>query len=104
MESKKGRIVKAENAAHMHIYGSASEPVTSYKKCDFLTPTKVAKKFGIAPEEALAIMQKLMRQGVVFGLNGNKKNVVQKSLKGGTLHLHPMAIEVFQEYLNKKAK
>jgi len=104
MESKKGRIVTSKNASTMHIYGSAYEPVTTYKKSDFLTPTMVAKKFGIAKEVASTLMQRLMRQGIVFGLNGNKKNVVQRSKNGETLYLHPMAIEVFQEYLNKKAK
>ena len=98
--------VKTEDQKKMTVIGSQFSPVTNYTKDDFLSPSKVAKKFNISTEEARNLMQKLMRYGIVFGLNGHKKPVVSRATKGSnTLFLHPMAISVFQEYVNKqKAK
>jgi len=105
MKSVLGRNITTENATKLHVYGSVDKPVTTYSKSDFLTPTMVGKKYGITTEEAKKLMQTLMRNGVVFGLNGHiKEAVVRLKKTSNTIYLHPMATEVFQEYLNKKVK
>jgi len=103
MKSTHNLVVTKENAKNMTIIGDPFHPVTEYTKDDFLSPSKVAKKFGISTENARNLMKKLEHKGIVFGLNGHKKPVISKAKPNShTLFLHPMAIEVFQEYLNNQ--
>lgn len=80
----------------------ASNSVTNYSKSDFLSPVKVGQKFGISTEDALKIMEKLYRKRSKFVLNSHITDIIITFNGRTRVHLHPMATEAFQRYLDKQ--
>ena len=78
-----------------------AKPVT-YTKDDFLTPGKVAEKFGISTEKAKNIMKDLIFKRAAFSLNGHKAQIVVRMNKDHAMYLHPLATEAFQQHLAKQ--
>lgn len=79
-------------------------PIT-YSKDDFLTPRSVAAKLKEPVENVKAAMKKLQFNRAIFGLNGRKANVVVTLGSNHGIYLHPMALDILKEYLEKqKAK
>ena len=105
MKSTHNRTVTKEDTKKMSTVGNTTHPATNYTKDDFLTPALVAKKFNISTDEALNLMKKINFKKAVFALNGHRTPMVIRFSNNSTLHLHPMAIPAFQEYIDKqKAK
>ena len=104
MKSVHNNYATKEDMEKMLTIGSILHPVTNYTKDDFLTPARVAQKFGISTEKAKEIMKQINFKKTVFALNGHKTPVIIR-FNRGTLKLHPMAFQVFQEYIdNQKVK
>lgn len=104
MKSVHGKSATAEDCKRLKTVGSLTNPITTYSKDDYLTPAKVAKRFDISTEKAKSIMKTLIFKHATFVINGHKSPVIV-NMGTGTPRLHPLAIDIFQDYLNKqKAK
>ena len=81
-----------------------TDSTNAYKREDFLTPGMVAKKFKISTEQALGTMKKLAFKRAYFALNGHKSPIVTRlgSHNSKQVFLHPMAIQAFQDILDKQ--
>ena len=85
------------------VYASSRIPSsTTYTKDDFLTPGKVAKKFGISTEKAKLIMKDLMFKHAAFSLNGRKSQIVVKMGRDHSMYVHPLALVAFEQYLSQQ--
>lgn len=105
MKSVLNLSVSNQDKQKMTTIGSTTHPVTTYTKDDFLTPAAVAKKFNITTSQATEIMKKLIFKRAVFALNGHKTPIILRFGNNSTMRLHPMAFDIFQEYINnQKAK
>lgn len=84
--------------------GSRQGERITYTRADYLTPGKVAQRFGITLERAKDLMKSLVFKRATFGVNGHKSQIVVRLGKGtGTaLYLHPLAIEAFQKYIGER--
>ena len=97
------QIATKEDRENIPSVGTSIHPATNYTKDDFLTPARVAKKFGITTKQATDLMKKLAFNRAVFILNGHKSPIIIRL--NGSIHLHPMAFDVFQQQINnQKAK
>lgn len=91
-----------EFAENHKMVGNPGNPV-KYTKNDFLDAKKVAEMFGISTAEATKFMRILCIKHTLFGANGHKAPVVIRTSKtGNNFSLHPMAHEIFQEFLTKQ--
>jgi hypothetical protein len=102
MKSVHHAFLPAESRQNLVSIGSPSNPDKSFTKADFLPPNKVAKKFDIPLEMARILMKTLLTQQSIFILNGHKARVVSTLGKQHGLFLHPLATEIFQEFLTKQ--
>ena len=102
MKSVHNKLVTKEEAQKFESVGSVTEPKNDYTKSDFLTPSKVAKKFNVSTEQVRNLMERLDRHNASFILNGRMSKIVVNLGKRGSLYLHPMAIEIFQQRLNQQ--
>ena len=103
MKYVKNTILTNEEREKMFSIGTPNAPET-FTKDDYLTPAKVAKKFGISTENARSIMKRLMFKRANFALNGHRSPIVTNLGKKGAgfYYLHPLAITAFQQYLEKQ--
>ena len=102
MKSVAHTFATKEDKEKLVCVGEAFDPVTNYSKSDFLSPAKVGQKFGISTEDALKFMKKLRRNRSKFVLNSHVTDIII-TFNGRTgVHLHPMATEAFQRYLDKQ--
>jgi hypothetical protein len=95
-------MASKEESQNMVSKGSAFKPQNNYTKADFLLPNQVAKKFNISTEEARNLMKSLMFRNALFALNGRKTPIIVNLGKHGSMYLHPMAMEAFQQQLDKQ--
>ena len=102
MKLVRDRLITKEDAKKFESVGSVTEPKNDYSKADFLTPGKVAEKFGISIEKVKTLMQQMERHNASFVLNGRMARIVVNMGKRGCLYLHPMATEIFQQRLNQQ--
>ena len=102
MKYLQNRNVTKEDKKKMVTVGSNSKPVTNFTKADFMTPAQVGQKFNISTQEATKLMKNLNFKRAVFALNGHKTPVILTF--NSYLYLHPMALEAFQQEVNKKVK
>ena len=101
MKSTHDKYATREDAEKMVSVGKPGRYAVSYTKDDFLPPSKVGEKFGISTEEAKKLMRQLRFRNASFVLNGHMAKVIVKM--GGSIdYLHPMALEVFEQLLNKQ--
>lgn len=94
-------VVKNEESKTI---GSAKMPIKTFTKEEFLTKRFLAAKFKESAELIEKTLKEMAFRHVTFSLNGHATPVVVKA--GQTrLRVHPMAMDVFTEYLEKqKAK
>jgi len=92
-----------ERKSGMKKVGTSGEPQV-FTKDDFLTKRFLATKFKISTELAEKTMKKMQLAKTKFIVNGHAAPVVVQ-YKSKTPRVHPMALDIFEEYLNKeKAK
>ena len=96
-------LTKEKEEKLLSVGGRFSSSAT-YTKNDYLTPGKVAKKFGISTEKAKDIMKNLLLKRTIFALNGHKAQIVTKLGKtsGSSMFLHPLALEVFKKHISEQ--
>ena len=82
--------------------GSRNGSQVTYKKADYLTPSKVAKKFNITTVKAEKLMKSLIFNRAIFGLNGHKSQIVVRLGTSDRMYLHPMGTAAFQKYLDEQ--
>jgi len=102
MQSVHRAFLTTETKQKILSIGSPSNPNNSFTKADFLPPNKVAKQFDIPIETARELMKTLLLKRTFFALNGHKALVVSNMGKQHGLFLHPLATEIFQEFLTKQ--
>ena len=102
MKSVRNKFATREQKEHMVCVGDAFNPVKSYTKADFMSPSNVAEKFNISRDAAKKLMQKAKTYDESFVLNGHRAPIIVKLSKTSGLYLHPMAIDAFQKYLQKQ--
>lgn len=102
MKSVHDKYVTKEARQNLVSVGKPFKQEEKYTKSDFLTPGMVAKKFQISTENAKKIMQKFYKEQTSFVLNGRRASVIVTLGQSHSFYLHPMAIEVFQNTLNKQ--
>ena len=101
---KEGVFATKKDRQNLYTVGEAYKPVKTFTKKDFLNGAELAKKLSKNKELVKKTMKYIQFKGLKFIINGHRANVVTKTPTNELL-LHPMAIPVFQEYLNKqKAK
>ncbi len=101
MKSTHNKYVTREEAEKMVSVGKPFEPVSDYTKNDFLNSSQIAKKFKIGKKEASDLLKKLQKYNVSFVLNGHRCATVTK-MGTNSFYLHPKAIDVFSQYLEKQ--
>lgn len=101
MKSVHGKSATIEDCKRLKTVGSLAKPITTYTKDDYLTPAKVAKQFNISTEKAKSIMKTLIFKHATFVINGHKSPVIVY-MGTGTPRLHPLAIDIFREYIDKQ--
>lgn len=89
-----------ERKSTMKRVGSSGEPIV-FTKDDFLTKRFLATKFKISTEMAEKVMKKMQFQKAKIIVNGHAAPVVVQ-YKSKTPRVHPMGLDIFQEYLNKE--
>lgn len=102
MKSVHNKFITKEEAQKLKSVGSQAEQKNDYTKSDFLTPSKVAKKFNVSTEQVRKLMEYMERHNTSFVLNGRMSRIVVDLGKRGSLYLHPMATEIFKERLNQQ--
>ena len=102
MKSVHHAFVTTESKQNLVSIGTPSNPNKSFTKADFMPPHKVAKQFNIPIETARELMKTLLIRQTIFVLNGHKAQVVSSLGKEKGLFLHPLATEIFQEFLTKQ--
>ena len=102
MKSVHNKFLTTEEKQKLISMGKTAENKTDYTKADFLTPGKVAEKYGISTEEAKSLMKKLKMHNASFLLNGRLAMLVVDLGKKGCLYLHPMGDIAFQKQLDKQ--
>jgi len=102
MKSVHHAFVPHESKQNLVSIGSSYNPNKSFTKDDFLPPRNVAKKFNISIEDARIVMKSLLSRRAIFVLNGHRAQIITNLGKQHGLFLHPLATEIFQEYLNKQ--
>ena len=95
-------FVTTEQEAKLDSVGKRYGPYVTYNKGDFLSVSKVAKKFNISVEAAKNLMKKLRFNRTFFALNGHRAFVIVRLT--GDMYLHPMAIETFKKHLESVTK
>lgn len=92
-----------ERKKGMKKVGTSGKPQV-FTKDDFLTKRFLAAKFKVSTELAEKTMKKMQLAKAKIMVNGHPAPVVIQ-YKSKTPRVHPMALDIFQEYLNKeKAK
>jgi len=89
-----------ERKKGMKRVGSSNEP-KFFTKDDFLTKRFLAAKFKISTEMAEKVMKTMQLQKAKLIVNGHASPVVMQ-YKSKTPRVHPMGLDIFQEYLNKE--
>ena len=85
--------------------GSRKDPVNSFKKGDFLSKRSLASKFKESADLIDKTLKHMYSHKVSFSVNGRRSLIVTKDVSGQILHLHPLAMDIFKEYIEKqKAK
>ena len=102
MQSVHHAFLTTQDKQNLLSIGSPSNPNNSFTKADFLPPSKVAKRFDIPIETARKLMKTLLLRQTFFALNGHKARVVSNMGKQHGLFLHPLATEIFQEFLTNQ--
>ena len=102
MKSTHDKYATKEDAKKFVSVGKPAKQAVSYTKSDFLPPSKVAEKFGISIEEAKKIMKQLRFRNASFILNGHMAKVIVNFSNQTVDHLHPRAIEIFEQQLKKQ--
>ena len=101
MKSTHGVYIPKEDEKKFVSVGGRFGAAAQYTKSDYLTPGKVAEKFGISIEKAKNIMKDLIFKRASFALNAHKAPIVTKMGKSGEcMYLHPLALEAFQKYID----
>ena len=102
MKSTHGVFIAKETEKKLvSVGGRFGHQTATYTKSDYLTPSKVAKKFGISTEKAKSIMKNLIFKRAYFALNGHKAQIVTRMGKtGDCIYLHPLAIDAFKKYID----
>lgn len=100
MKSVLHRVANTEFTKTHTTIGSTMNPV-KYSKSDYLLPSMVAKKFDITTKQATEFMRILCIRRYTFAVNGHKSPVIIRT-GGNSYALHPMAHEIFQEFLEKQ--
>ncbi|MBR3148466.1 MAG: hypothetical protein IKF41_03965 [Alphaproteobacteria bacterium] len=89
-----------ERKSTMKRVGSSGEPIV-FTKDDFLTKRFLATKFKVSTELAEKTMKKMQLAKAKIMVNGHPAPVVIQ-YKSKTPRVHPMGLDIFQEYLNKE--
>lgn len=86
------------------VMGTQSKPLQTFKKSDFLTKRFLAARFHESQELIEKTIKNLQLHHASFTINGHRSPVVMDRYTD-TPRVHPMALDVFKEYLEKqKAK
>lgn len=88
-----------ESRKNLKVVGSNKEFKNNYTKADFMPPAKVAQKFKISTVKAKKLMKQLFWRDAKFVLNNHMASII---VQFDTYCLHPMAIEAFQQYIDKQ--
>lgn len=101
MRSTHDKCATREDVQKLVSVGKSSRMAVKYTKSDFLAPNQVSEKFGISIEKARDLMKKLKNHNASFVLNGHMSKIIVDFHKD-SLYLHPMAVEAFQQHLDKQ--
>ena len=94
-------VTREEKGKFYDAGGSFHNSIKSYTKRDFLTPERAAKEFGISKERVEKLMRQLYAKNKSFILNGHKSAIVC-GVDKSDLTIHPMAVTVFKQLLEKQ--
>lgn len=94
------KTVPTEEAKEKKIYPTANYSST-YTTSDCLTPSSVAKKYGISTKTAREIMYRFKNTNKYMLVNGHKRPIIININGKRGLFLHPLAISIFEKHLQK---
>ena len=84
--------------------GDSTHPVQTFTKADYKSKRSLAAQFKVSQELVEKTLKTMQQKRVKFIINGHPSLVVVDN-NNKTPRVHPMALDVFEQYLNEqKAK
>jgi len=74
----------------------------SFKKSDFLSGAQLARKFDLDKIMVQDILLHLYKSKFLINVNGRKATAVYSQNDLSTIYLHPLAIDIFKQYIDKQ--
>lgn len=98
---KKDSIINGEKKSNILIFGSATNPI-KLKKEDFLIKRDLTKKFSTSNASVQKALDTIYKQNISLVVNGHKVYAVVFKTGSKTMQLHPLALNIFQDYLERQ--
>lgn len=77
------------------------EMTTKYTSKECLTPSQLAKKFGVPTERVRQIMKIMKMNNAGCNMHGHFVPAIIKTGKSSTERLHPTGFDIFEQYLQR---
>ena len=101
---KKTQVSNISEKPKNRAVGLPGKPVKNFNKTDYLTKRSLVAKFHESQELIEKTIKTLRVHKISFNVNGHRSPVVMDKYSD-TPRVHPMALDIFKEYLEKqKAK
>ena len=98
---KKDSVINDEKKSNILRFGSATHPI-KLKKEDFLIKRDLTKKFSTNNASVQKVLDKIYKNNISLIVNGHKVYAVVFKTGSRTMQLHPLALDIFQDYLERQ--